>query len=77
MDRRSIQDIYLKTEQLPYIHILTLNLLLKESQQVGRKRNYRDMEISHAPSVRIVEKKYLCTILIGSSEQYELSVASV
>jgi hypothetical protein len=57
MDRRSIRDVYLKTEQLQYIHIPTLNLLLKESQQVGRKRNYRDMEISHAQSVRIVEKK--------------------
>jgi len=57
MDRRSIRDVYLKTEQLQYIHILTLKLLLKERQQVGRKRNYRDMEISHAQSVRIVEKK--------------------
>jgi hypothetical protein len=65
MDRRSIQDIYLKTEQLPYIHILTLNLLLKESQQVGRKRNYRYMEISHAKSVRIVEKKLSISTPLG------------
>lgn len=57
MDRRSIQGVYLKTEQLPYIHMLTSNHLLKESQQVGRKRNYLDMEISHVLSVRIVEKK--------------------
>ena len=54
-DRRSIQDVCLKTELLPYTRIMTSNLLLKESQQVGRKRNCRDLEISHAQSVRIVE----------------------
>ena len=55
MDRRLIQDVYLSTEQLPYIHILTLNLLLRESQQAGRKQHCRD-QVSHAQSVQSVEK---------------------
>lgn len=55
MDRRSIQDVYLKTEQSPYTHILTLNLLSKASHQAERKRNYRDLESSHAQSVQIAE----------------------
>ena len=48
MGLRSIQDAWLNMGQLPFIHILTWNLLLKVSQQAVGKRSCLGLELSLA-----------------------------